>query len=111
MKGMVFYVQTKTADRVIAAFINAVNYLLRRYRHKFTDRNRHFDRHRRRKHNRSIRFGLSYYGDNDFGGDTFTIYNVKKNLWDMICVIQPDELTARLSTTRFIIATSLSSRS
>ncbi len=36
--------------------------------------------------------GYPYYGDNDFGGKTFTIYNVKKDLWDMICVIQPDEL-------------------
>lgn len=40
--------------------------------------------------------GYPYYGDNDFGGKTFTIYNVKKDLWDMICVIQPDELNGEI---------------
>lgn len=33
-----------------------------------------------------------YYGK-DLGGKTLKIYNVKKKLWDMICVIDPDEIT------------------
>ena len=33
-----------------------------------------------------------YYGDKTFGGKEFTVYNVKKDLWNMICVIQPDEV-------------------
>ncbi len=36
--------------------------------------------------------GYQYYGDTNFEGETFTIYNVKKNLWNMICLIQPDEV-------------------
>ncbi|MGN1127614.1 MAG: hypothetical protein ACI4T6_01515, partial [Candidatus Flemingiibacterium sp.] len=36
--------------------------------------------------------GYPYYDGADFGGEEFTIYNVKKDLWNMICVIQPDEL-------------------
>jgi hypothetical protein len=33
-----------------------------------------------------------YYEGNNLGGKTYTIYNVKKYLWDMICVVQPDEI-------------------
>ena len=36
--------------------------------------------------------GYKYYGDKTFGGKEFTVYNVKKDLWNMICVIQPDEV-------------------
>ena len=36
--------------------------------------------------------GYPYYDGADFGGEEFTIYNVKKDLWNMICVVQPDEL-------------------
>lgn len=32
-----------------------------------------------------------YYGA-DLGGKTLRIYNVKKDLWNMICVLNPDEL-------------------
>ena len=35
----VFYVQTKKADCVVAALVNAVSYFLRRRRRGFTDRN------------------------------------------------------------------------
>lgn len=36
--------------------------------------------------------GYPYYSGNDLGGETFTVYNVKKDLWNMLCVIQPDEI-------------------
>ena len=36
--------------------------------------------------------GYPYYEGNSLDGEEFTIYNVKKNLWNMICVVQPDEL-------------------
>ncbi len=37
--------------------------------------------------------GYAYYEGEDFGGETLTVYNVKKDLYKMICVIQPDEIT------------------
>lgn len=36
--------------------------------------------------------GYPYYEGADLGGKEFTVYNVKKDLWNMICVIQPDEI-------------------
>lgn len=37
--------------------------------------------------------GYQYYGDTNFEGETFTIYNVKPKLWNMLCVVQPEEVT------------------
>ncbi|MCI8387509.1 MAG: hypothetical protein HFE63_03465 [Clostridiales bacterium] len=37
-----------------------------------------------------------YYDGADLGGETFTVFNLEKNLWDMICLIQPDELTGEI---------------
>jgi len=36
--------------------------------------------------------GYQYYGDTDFGGKTYKILNVKKDLWDMLPQIMPEEL-------------------
>ncbi len=33
------------------------------------------------------------YYNQDLGGETFTFFNVKKDLWNMICVLQPEEMT------------------
>ncbi len=35
--------------------------------------------------------GYPYYAGNDLGGETFTILNTPKELWNMLCVIQPEE--------------------
>lgn len=36
--------------------------------------------------------GYPYYEGSDLKGKTFSVYNVKKDLWNMICVLQPDEV-------------------